>query len=50
MKLETVEKALQLTYPPAFRELYEAGALRWLCGRPQAKSHLFPNQLLEEAY
>lgn len=50
MKLETVEKALHLTYPPAFRELYEAGALRWLCGRPQAKSHLFPNQLLEEAY
>ena len=50
MKVETVEKALQLTYPLAFRALYEAGALRWLCGRPQAKSHLFPNQLLEEVY
>lgn len=50
MKLETVEKQLHLTYPKAFREIYDAGALHWLCGRPQAKSHLFPNQLLEEPY
>ena len=50
MKLETVEKKLGLTYPRAFREIYEAGALRWLCGRPQAKAHLFPNRLLEQKW
>lgn len=30
MKLETVEKKLGLTYPRAFREIYEAGAMGWL--------------------
>lgn len=50
MKLETVEKSLGLTYPRAFREIYESGALRWLCGNPQAKAHLFPNRLLQEDY
>jgi len=46
MKLETVEKTLHMAYPKAFREIYEAGAMHWLCGRPQAKTHLFPNQIL----
>lgn len=50
MKPETVEKKLGLTYPRAFREIYEAGAMRWLCGRPQAKSHLLPNLLLEQKW
>lgn len=47
MKLETVEKKLGLTYPQAFREIYESGAMRWMCGKPQAKSHLGPNLLLK---
>lgn len=50
MKLETVEKSMHITYPKAFREIYEAGAMRWMCGPPQAKSHLFPNQLLEQKW
>ncbi|MEY8386430.1 SMI1/KNR4 family protein [Oscillospiraceae bacterium 38-13] len=51
MKLETVEKKLGLTYPQAFREIYESGAMCWMCGIPQAKSHLFPNKMLEpESY
>ena len=50
MKLETVEKSLGLTYPRAFREIYEARAMRWMCGNPQAKAHLFPNRLLEQKW
>ena len=50
MKLETVEKKLHMAYPKAFREIYEAGAMRWVCSKPQAKSHLFPNKLLEPEY
>ena len=38
MKLETVEKKLHMAYPKAFREIYEAGAMRWVCSKPQAKS------------
>ena len=47
MKLETVEKKLHIAYPQACRSIYESGAMRWMCGRPQAQSHFFPNQLLE---
>ena len=50
MKLETVEKKLHMAYPKAFRAIYEAGAMRWMCSKPQAKSHLFPNKLLEPEY
>lgn len=50
MKLETVEKKLHVTYPKEFRDIYETGAMRWLCSKPQAKSHLFPNKLLEPEY
>ena len=47
MKLETVEKKLHMTYPKDFRNIYQSGAMRWVCSKPQAKSHLFPNKLLE---
>ena len=50
MKLETVEKKLHMTYPKDFRDIYESGAMRWVCSKPQAKSHLFPNKLLEPEY
>lgn len=50
MKLETIEKKLHMTYPKDFRDIYESGAMRWVCGKPQAKSHLFPNKLLEPKY
>ena len=50
MKLETIERTFGMRYPKAFREIYEAGAMGWLCGEPQDKSHLFPNKLLEEEY
>ena len=50
MKLETVEKKLHMTYPKDFRNIYQSGAMRWVCSKPQAKSHLFPNKLLEPEY
>lgn len=50
MTLETIEKMFGMRYPKAFREIYQTGAMGWLCGEPQTQAHLFPNKLLEENY